>query len=88
MNGNIYKNKIFIVKKDFSNIENNKKSLPGSPIWDYKMNPGCMPDGQFCKEKREEFKTGIQRLLLKNRYTNTTFFENAVNRKRKGIFRI
>lgn len=85
MNGNIYKNRIFIVKKDFKNIENNKKSLPGSPKWDYKMNPGCMPDGEFCKEKREEFKIGIKRLLLKNRYTNTTFFENAVNRKRKGI---
>ena len=85
MNGNIYKNKIFIVKKNFNNMENNKQSLPGSPIWDYKMNPGCMPDGQFCKVKREEFKTGIQKLLLKNRYTNKTFFENAVNRKRKGI---
>ena len=82
---NKYINKIFIGNKDFENIEGNKRSLPGSPKWDHKMNPGCMPDGDFCKEKREEFKIGLKRLLLKNRYANTTFFENAVNIKRRWI---
>ena len=82
----IYKGQIFKIDRILhEDIEKNKLSLPGSPLWDIYMNPGCLPDGDFSKEKRKEFDIGIKKIVLKSQMTNKTFIENMVDRKRKEI---
>ena len=80
----IFRGQIFKVDTKLSEyVEKNKKSLPGSPFWNIDMNPGCLPDGDFSEEKREEFDKEIRRLIFTSQFTNKTFIENMVERKRR-----
>lgn len=65
-----------------------KRSLPGSPRWTDDMNPSHQPDGEFSREKKNDFDKALKNLCRKIRCGGTVLETRVVAKRSKQSQRL